>query len=194
MGGCPSIIRTDCGSENNLMAAIQCHLTGSLRGHIYGTSPGNQRIEAWWSFLRRNRAQYWIELFEGLVSARSFEPGNDRLTDCLRFCFMDVIRRDLQFVADNWNTHRIRPSQGARCPAGIPNELFVFPVPPAQNCLIVARHALPQEVTSRVVQPKVCAVNSLDQYFTYLCEYHHWSTPRNLDDALQMYHRLKVYV
>jgi len=54
-GGYPMNLRTDCGTENVLIAAIQ-HLTGGR--HKYGTSPGNQRIEAWWSFYRRHHSVY----------------------------------------------------------------------------------------------------------------------------------------
>jgi len=46
-----------------LIAAIQAFVAGNQQAHVYGTSPGNQRIEAWWSFYRRLRSQWWIELF-----------------------------------------------------------------------------------------------------------------------------------
>lgn len=49
-GGYPACVRSDCGTENVTIAAIQSLVTGSTSGHRYGTSPGNQRIEAWWSF------------------------------------------------------------------------------------------------------------------------------------------------
>ena len=42
----PSHVRTDCGTENVLVAAIQSYVSGSESAHVYGTSPGNQRIEA----------------------------------------------------------------------------------------------------------------------------------------------------
>jgi hypothetical protein len=29
----------------------------------YGKSTSNQRIEAWWSLLRKYKSQFWIELF-----------------------------------------------------------------------------------------------------------------------------------
>jgi len=61
VGGYPHRLRTDCGTENTLIAAIQAFVAGTCRAHTYGTSPGNQRIEAWWSFYRRlhSMSQPW---------------------------------------------------------------------------------------------------------------------------------------
>ena len=46
-GGCPLKVRTDCGTENGLVAAAQCYFIGNDLAHIYGTSPHNQLIEGW---------------------------------------------------------------------------------------------------------------------------------------------------
>jgi len=48
--GHPTCVRTDCGTENATTATIQSLVTGSSSGHVYGTSPGNQRFETRWSF------------------------------------------------------------------------------------------------------------------------------------------------
>ena len=67
VGGCPVKLRTDCGTENGIMAAIQCDFHGDTDAHIYGPSPANQRIEAWWSFYRRSRSTWWINYFKDLI-------------------------------------------------------------------------------------------------------------------------------
>lgn len=61
-GVVPMRLRTDLGTENGTMAAIQCTLRhghtdyyAGLSSHSYGSSTGNQRIESWWSFFRRGR-------------------------------------------------------------------------------------------------------------------------------------------
>ena len=51
-GGCPVKLRTDCGTENVIMATMQCEFRQDVDAHIYGPSPVNQRIEGWWSFYR----------------------------------------------------------------------------------------------------------------------------------------------
>lgn len=62
LGIVPMRLRTDCGTENGTMAAIQCTLRHDHtdyycreRSHMYGSSSTNQRIESWWSFFRKNR-------------------------------------------------------------------------------------------------------------------------------------------
>ena len=64
-GQLPARLRTDCGTENGTMAAIQCALRSQhtddfagARSHMYGTSTANQRIESWWSFFRKQRYIY----------------------------------------------------------------------------------------------------------------------------------------
>ena len=54
-GFCPRILRTDFGSDNVIMVNIQCQLRNSLRAHAYGTSQSNQRIDSWWSHMRKMR-------------------------------------------------------------------------------------------------------------------------------------------
>ena len=45
------------------------------KSHIYGSSHSNQRIEAWCSFLRRNRSGYWIDFFKDLVEQTTLQLG-----------------------------------------------------------------------------------------------------------------------
>ena len=78
--------------------------------HIYGTSPHNQRIEAWWSFYRRSRASWWINFFKDLMKRSISTPGNDLEMECLWFCFSSLIQRDRNTVKDYWNTHGMKQS------------------------------------------------------------------------------------
>ena len=63
--GCPVKLRTDCGTENGVMAAMQCTFQQDAEAHKYGSSPMNQRIEGWWVFYRRNSCckacRKWLE-------------------------------------------------------------------------------------------------------------------------------------
>ena len=76
-GGCPVKLRTDCGTENVLMAAMQCEFRQDVVAHIYGPSPANQRIEGWWSFYRRNRSTLWINYFQDMIENDKFNPGSE---------------------------------------------------------------------------------------------------------------------
>ena len=64
-GGCPLKGRTDCGTENSLVAAAQCYFTGNDLAHIYGTSPHNQRIEGWWIVAKTTLNYLVDQLFQG---------------------------------------------------------------------------------------------------------------------------------
>ena len=85
IAGCPQVLRTDAGTENSLLAVIQPMLRHEHsdcfyqeRSHIYGRSTSNQvnweiannhtvsdniifqKIEAWWSQLRKRHMEWWI--------------------------------------------------------------------------------------------------------------------------------------
>ena len=191
-GGFPQVVRTDCGTENVTVASIQGLVYGNTHSHVYGTSPGNQRIEAWWSFYRRNRSQWWIELFEDLISSNSFHPGNKKEMEILRFCFMEVFQNDLNEVAAMWNMHRIRPSRGARCPAGIPDELYFLPPAGAFDCKnVVALQNLPAflaQQTRRVTSH--CEDPLYEDYLNFVCQLHAWQLPTDIDGCQRLYFNL----
>ena len=50
--GCPVKLDTDCGTENGVMAAMQCTFQQDAEAQKYGSSPVKQRIEGWWVFYR----------------------------------------------------------------------------------------------------------------------------------------------
>ena len=54
----------------------------------------------------------------------NFEYGNLVHTCCLQFSFMALIQEELDRVASELNSHRIRQSRMAECPPGIPDELY----------------------------------------------------------------------
>jgi len=193
VGGFPHRVRTDLGTENVLLAAIQEWATGRRGSHCYGTSPANQRIESWWSFFRRVHSQGWIDMFESLVASGVFQPGNVKQTECLRFCFMHLIQNELDNVVREWNTHRIRPSAGARCPAGIPEELYFLPPASAHDCLIPSPGPLQPHLLNQLPHSRPCEDESFLQYMLYLCQFHAWNCPRTVDEAHCLYMNLMPY-
>ena len=124
-GGCPVKVRSDCGTENGVLAAIQCEFRGTADAHVFGSSPSNQRIEGWWSFYRRNRSTWWINYFKDLIEKDEFHPGNQLEEEALWYCFSRILQEDLDLVREHWNTHRIRDSKHDTVP-GRPDELFFY--------------------------------------------------------------------
>ena len=47
-------------------------------------------------------------MFKDLTASGAFSPGNLIHTYCIRYCFMDVLQKELDFVATTGNKHLIR--------------------------------------------------------------------------------------
>ena len=130
--GCPARVYTDPGTENGLVAAIQCYLrgegseyAGSL-AHKYVTSTSNQRIECQWSHFRKQRSSWWIDFFNDLIESDILNLTIDLHKEALWFCFAELIQGDLDKVKDYWNSHRIRKSKYALI-AGVPDMMYFLP-------------------------------------------------------------------
>ena len=124
-GGCPVKVRSDCHTENGVLAAIQYEFRGSADAHAFASSPDNQRIEGWGSFYQRNHSTWWINFFKDLIDRVLFNPGNQLEGEALWYCFSGVLQKDLDLVREHWNTHRIRDSKHDTVP-GRPDELFLL--------------------------------------------------------------------
>ena len=134
LGGAPRTIRGDRGTENVNIAAMQSFLrrngTDSMAGQksfLYGRSVSNQRIEAWWSFLRNNDTDWWINFFKDLRDVGLYCDDNPLHVECLRFCFIPLLQKELNRVAQHWNLHKIRPSLNQESPPGRPDVLYFLP-------------------------------------------------------------------
>lgn len=98
LNGCPQTLRADMGTENGVIEVIQRDFTNngikmqtSLPSFLYGKSTSNQRIESWWSTLRRQNSQFWINVFHGVKDSGHF--SGDFLDKALiQFCFLDLIQ------------------------------------------------------------------------------------------------------
>ena len=94
---------------------------------MYGKSTGNQRIEAWWSILRRQCTDVWIYRFKTIVSTGRINLDDPVHVQCLRLCFLPLIDRDLKRIAQEWNTHRINARKQEGQVAGKPDKMFFLP-------------------------------------------------------------------
>ena len=125
-GGCPVDLVTDLGTENGTMASIQSFLRDDPNSHRYVPSPRNQRIEAWWAFLRRSHSTWWINFFKDMVDKRAVDLTSELQMECLWFCFSQLLQKVLDEIREHWNTHRIRRSRHDTI-NGTPDSLSVMP-------------------------------------------------------------------
>ena len=86
----------------------------------------NQRIEAYWSKLFQNGIGWWQDLFRDMVDLELFNPAFRVLIDCLKFCFISVLHKELKEMAEEWNEHiTSKCSNGG--PSARPDTLYFLP-------------------------------------------------------------------
>ena len=197
--GCPARVRSDCGSENVLVASIQSYLRRShtdifsgTSSFIYGTSHGNQRIEGWWSFYRRNRSSFIINFFKDMVSSGAYNAANTLQVSCVRYCFGNLLQNDLDEVVEHWNSHFIRKS-GNETISGRPDELFYFP-DSGDNQLKEFEESDLNEMDHYIDNAEEEPDDEMERYkfdyFDYLVTFHNMSQPTDWHSALRTYNTL----
>lgn len=77
--------------------------------------------------LKRGGMAWWINFFKDLRDCGLYLGDNVIEAECLKFCFMPVIREELHKFAIQWNLHKIRPSRNAESPSGRPDLLYHVP-------------------------------------------------------------------
>ena len=134
LGGVPSRLRSDKGTENPVIGRMQQFFRwqdddqfSASKSFLQGKSSANQRIESWWSKLRDGGGGWWINLFKDLRESGIYKDGDNLMDECLRFCFLPVLRRELHLVAELWNTHNIQSQKRHEVDGGKPDIMFFMP-------------------------------------------------------------------
>ncbi len=130
----PRCIRSDNGTENVNICGIQRYFRRGFndsmcgdKSFLFGPSTSNQRIEAWWSYLKKSREIWWINLFKDMIDAGDFDVTVPSHLDCARYCFMAVLQTELDNVKKRWNNHVIRKCNQTNSPNGKPDVLYLLP-------------------------------------------------------------------
>ena len=141
--GVPARMRCDKGTENAVIGVLQQYFRwqdddefAGRKSFFQGRSSGNQRIEAWWSKLREGGGGWWINLFKDLRDSGNFDETRLH-KECLKFCFLPLLRQELYLVAELWNTHNIQAQKRLEVHGGKPDIMYFTPeVYNSQNYLI----------------------------------------------------------
>ena len=205
--GIPKKIVADRGTENVYLAASQRFLR---RGHgdsaageksfQYGKSVSNQRIEAWWSLLRRTCTNWWMNYFKDLVTQGIYDLTDNIQVECMRFTHGPVIATELKRMKESWNTHRIRPSANhdmrAR-PAGRPNVLFFTPHEGIENHMKIVDaediDIIRQLCCNSVTPDFICSVDFFE-LASIIMQEHGLEMPNNANRALLLYTQLLDFI
>ncbi|XP_032365456.1 uncharacterized protein LOC116680989 [Etheostoma spectabile] len=133
IGGCPERIRADRGTENGCVEEMQIFLRrnhpdsfAGERSFLYGRSTANQRIEGWWGTLRKQSAQFWMNLFQTFQDDGHF-TGDFLDKSLIQFCFLNLVQDELDEVVNTWNSHKIRPRSSDDVASGRPFVMYSFP-------------------------------------------------------------------
>ena len=93
----------------------------------YGKSISNQRIEGWWSFLKKDILNTWINYFKDLRENGLYDDSNSIHSEALRFSFAGYIQTELDRTRSYWNHHKIRKSKNTEVPGGSPDIMYLLP-------------------------------------------------------------------
>ena len=94
----PRTIRGDRGSENVVVAGMRYFRRehqDSMSGNssfLFGSPTNNQRIESWWSILKRQNSAWWINFFKDLQDEGLFDPSLNHHKECMKFCFSGILK------------------------------------------------------------------------------------------------------
>ena len=190
--GCPLITRTDCGTENGILAALQCYLRNDdypLNGenaHRYGASLSNQRIENWWSHFRRICSNWWIHFFKDMLDADILDLHNEFHMECLWFCFHGVLQVAIDEAKEYWNSHYIRFSCHETV-GGVPDILYFLPERSnAVDCLVPLTLAKITEAKA-LYEPEEQDDGLYQEYFHYVMENNNIQYPTNHRQAYDLF-------
>ena len=96
----PVVLRMDKGRENIFCEDLQLFFTGKDDIYTYAASTRNQRIESFWSRLKKFRTNWWIDFISRMVNE---EVQLETHVECVLFCFLPIIQLELNDVVKTWN-------------------------------------------------------------------------------------------
>ena len=129
LGGVPRVVRTDKGTENMWVSIIQRLLRHNNGDDLAGDNSVVQGKSSanYWSKLRQGGGGWWMNLFKDLRDSGVFLDVDPLHKECLKFCYMPVLRKELHSVAKLWNIKKLRVDKNADVLGGKPDVLFFVP-------------------------------------------------------------------
>ena len=77
------------------MASIQCAMRKNTAAHKCGSSFANQRIEKWWSSMRKGYTGSLIHFFKQKLVEDRFVTGSHSHKEIAWFFFSNILQRNL---------------------------------------------------------------------------------------------------
>lgn len=133
---------------------------------------------------------WWISFFKDLRDCGLYLDDDVIEAECLKFCFMPVIREELHKFAMQWNLHKIRPSRNEESPSGRPDLLYHIPDLTGARDLMI-----PVSLDDVEMAEQLCAVRSpehgcSEEFFelvSLIMQEKGLTMPSTADDALVLF-------
>jgi hypothetical protein len=191
----PRLLRMDNGTENIYCKGLQTFLTKDNNSYISSVSIRNQRIESFWSRLKKFKTNWWIDFFTMMEKDGLYNGNLETHKELLLFSFLPVVQSELNHMVETWNRRQVR--QSAVGPAGKPDMLFYFPgsfgydhqgIGVNTDDLVVAEDML------GIDSFPICRNKDLFELFDCYVHLHNLVVGSNADDALNLYISLLGYL
>lgn len=190
--GIPLQIKADDGTEHALIEPIHLYLSSLTEDSEVNhfsiiTSTRNQRIESYWSTLQRDRLGWWRRFFQDLVDLNLLDTDDPVVLDCIRYCFMPVLKQELCSIKEDWNAHIISRSRNGG-PSGRPNCLYHLPhLFQSQDYIRRVEINEIDEFNPVVDNLPSDFSDEFSQFAEILITDVHMNTPKNACEALHLY-------
>ncbi len=187
-GIAPKVVRMDRGTENIYIEDLQVFFTGSQESFLYATSTRNQRIESFWSRLKKYRLSWWINFLDKMQKEILFKSYLETHVETLLFVFLPIIQNELVEFGRVWNSRNVR--QSAAAPGGKPEMLYTLPhqIGFSEQGVRVTSENL--AIASEVIGIKHCPVSKNDdlhQLLSCYCQIENIIRPSDACTGLDVY-------
>ena len=108
---CPKVLRIVRGNENIYCEDLQAFFSGDPESFLHAQFLKNQRMEAFWSRLKKFKLSQWISFFKSLEKVCFYKLQFDTHKEVIIFCFLSVIQNELNKFVLKWNHQTVRQSQ-----------------------------------------------------------------------------------
>ena len=188
LGRAPNTLRMDLGIENVYCEELQVSFIKNSDSFLYAASTRNQRIEAFWSWLKKFNLSWWIDSFTDLIKCRIYNPGSEFHREALIFSFMLVTQAQLNDFARIWNIREIRKSLTS--PGGVPEILFNAPSTVGFDKKGYSVDDLDLRVAQDIIgidQHPICKNDEMHELFICYINIYKLEVPRDPEDAITIY-------
>ena len=139
-------------------------------------------------FFRRNRSNWWINLFKDMVDYQLLHLGNTLHMECLWFCFSKLLQDDLNKVKDHWNGHKISKSPYSAV-HGVPDVMYFLPeYYEHEECLVSVPEQ--QAEAMEVYCQREIEDNVYNEYFEYILDIEGLVYPSTAREDLKLYQHI----